>query len=124
MHPLCQQVHDLQPRNLLFHSLRQEMVHEIVAGYEKGYYAVGDRVLVRKEDAFIESIELNPAYLGNTKYCMPSIYLDRWGVQQTPVSSEEVLQHKIDSLKNDEEQAEYFLDGEGSIDDIEGDSRV
>lgn len=103
---------------------RQEPVHEIVAGYEKVYYAVGDRVLVGKEDAFIESIELNPAYLGKTSYCMPSIYLDRWGVQQTPVSAEEALQHKIDSATKDEDQAEYFLDGEGGIDDIEGDSRV
>lgn len=103
---------------------RNEAVHEIVAGYEKVYYAVGDRVLVGKEDAFIESIEPNPAYLGKTSYCVPSVYLDRWGVQQTPATSEEVLQHKIEKDAVDESQAEYFLEGEGSIDDIDGDTRV
>lgn len=103
---------------------RGEAVHEIVAGYEKVYYAVGDRVLVGKEDAFIESIEPNPAYLGKTSYTVPSIYLDRWGIQQTPTTSEEVLQHKIDQGEKDEAQTDYFLEGDGSIDDIDGDSRV
>lgn len=103
---------------------RNEAVHEIVAGYEKVYYAVGDRVLVGKEDAFIESIEPNPAYLGKTSFCVPSVYLDRWGVQQTPATSEEVLQHKIEKEAVDDSQAEYFLEGEGSIDDIDGDTRV
>lgn len=103
---------------------RNEPVHEIIAGFEKVYYAVGDRVLVGKEDAFIESIEPNPAYLGKTTYCVPSVYLDRWGIQQTPVSADEVLQHKVDQGIKDEEQAEYFLEGDGSIDDIDGDTRV
>lgn len=103
---------------------RNEAVHEIIAGYEKVYYAVGDRVLVGKEDAFIESIEPNPAYLGKTTYCIPSVYLDRWGVQQAAATSDELLQHKIEQDSKDEGQADYFLEGEGSIDDIDGDSRV
>lgn len=107
-----------------FSILRKEPVHEIVAGYEKVYYAVGDRVLVGKEDAFIETIEPNPAYLGKIGYCIPSVYLDRWGIQQTPTSGEEILAHQAAEGQRDEEQAEYFLEGDGDIGDIEGDSRV
>lgn len=107
-----------------FSILRKEPVHEIVAGYEKVYYAVGDRVLVGKEDAFIETIEPNPAYLGKIGYCIPSVYLDRWGIQQTPTSGEEILAHQAAEGIRDEEQAEYFLEGDGDIGDIEGDSRV
>jgi exodeoxyribonuclease V alpha subunit len=57
---------------------RGETVWEVVAGFNKLYLAVGDKVLVDKEDAVIIGIEKNPSYTG----AMPqaeSKYLDYWG---------------------------------------------
>ena len=52
--------------------------YEIVAGFFRHYFSVGDKVLYEKEDAEIVKIETNPAYSG-TK-CLPhSPTLDYWG---------------------------------------------
>ena len=56
-----------------------KLVHEIVAGFEKLYFSVGDRVLVEKEDAIILSIEPNLTYVGKA-FQLPSKYLDYWGM--------------------------------------------
>ena len=57
---------------------KQRLVHEIVAGYNKHYYAVGDLVLFDKEDAEIISISKNGTYIG--KRAQPaSLTLDYWG---------------------------------------------
>jgi len=55
-----------------------EVVHEIIAGFNKHYYAVGDRVMYEKEDATIISIAINGTYVG-ARYLEPSPLLDRWG---------------------------------------------
>lgn len=68
---------------------RGAVVHEIIAGFDKYYYAVGDRVLHDKEDAFIVAIEPNPAYL-KRDYQTPSVHLDRWGTQQAALSELEM----------------------------------
>lgn len=57
---------------------RDAIVHEIIAGYNKHYLAVGDRVLFDKEDAFITSISVNMQYLG-ARFQPASNKLDRWG---------------------------------------------
>lgn len=51
---------------------------EIIAGFKKGYYAIGDRVLWEKEDGEITDIQPNPAYTG-AKTQPAGVYLDRWG---------------------------------------------
>lgn len=43
---------------------RNALVYEIIAGFNKYYLAVGDRVLYDKEDAFITSIRKNGSYFG------------------------------------------------------------
>jgi exodeoxyribonuclease V alpha subunit len=53
-------------------------VHEIVAGFEKHYYAIGDRCMYEKEDAVIINIAMNGLYVG-AKYSEASPLLDRWG---------------------------------------------
>lgn len=53
-------------------------VHEIIAGFNKHYYAVGDRVMFEKEDAIITGIAMNGTYVG-AKYLEASPLLDRWG---------------------------------------------
>jgi exodeoxyribonuclease V alpha subunit len=52
--------------------------YEVIAGFVKHYFSVGDKVLYEKEDAEIIRIEHNPAYSGAK--CMPhSPTLDYWG---------------------------------------------
>ena len=54
------------------------LVHEVIAGFNKHYYAVGDKVLYEKEDATIIGINPNGMYAGKS-FIAPSQYLDRWG---------------------------------------------
>lgn len=53
-------------------------IHEVIAGFNKHYLAVGDRVLYDKEDAFIVAIRRNAEYLGKSP-APSSTQLDRWG---------------------------------------------
>lgn len=71
---------------------RKSVVHEVIAGFEKHYLAIGDRVLYDKEDAVVEDIRRNLTYLGKTP-SPPSVSLNRWGVLETELSLEE--QEKI-----------------------------
>jgi hypothetical protein len=53
-------------------------VYEIIHGWKKSYYSVGDKCLYEREDAIIESIIPNPQYVG----VMPrteSMDMDYWG---------------------------------------------
>jgi exodeoxyribonuclease V alpha subunit len=60
---------------------RNACVHHVIAGYTHWYLAVGDRVLVDKQDCIIRSIDRNPKYLGKLPI-EPSETLDRWGAYQ------------------------------------------
>jgi len=64
---------------------RDETTHEVIAGFVKHYFSVGDKVLYEKEDAVITKIETNPAYSG-AKCLPPSKTLDYWGFD--PVKQE------------------------------------
>lgn len=98
---------------------RGATVHEVIAGFEKHYLAVGDRVMYDKEDAVITDIKRNLSYLGKPVQ-PPSIYLDRWGTLQKPLTEEE-------KQKFVDEEGEFNLDaidkfiesfsGEGDKDD-------
>jgi hypothetical protein len=87
---------------------REAVVHEVIAGFEKYYLAVGDRVLYQKEDAFITNIAHNDEYLGK----MPQLgnkFLDRWGhlrtedmdadeIETTAVKSEEEVEFDLAAI--------------------------
>lgn len=53
-------------------------VWEIIAGWEKHYYAVGDKIMFNKLEGKIIKIYPNKSYVG-TPTLMPSKNLDRWG---------------------------------------------
>ena len=53
-------------------------VFEVIARYQKSYWAVGDRVLVDRREAIITRIEPTPGYSGPIP-CSPSKTMDRWG---------------------------------------------
>lgn len=61
--------------------MRQAVIHEVIAGYVKHYYAVGDKVLFNKEDYVITDIKRNISYLG-VRTVPATITLDRWGHEQ------------------------------------------
>lgn len=53
-------------------------VHEVIAGFNKYYFAVGDKLLIDKQEATILAITPNPRYLGKLPM-KPSKTLNRWG---------------------------------------------
>lgn len=57
---------------------RSGVTYEVVAGFMRHYFTVGDRILYDKEDAIIESIEPNVGYTG-AKPLVASSTLDYWG---------------------------------------------
>ena len=48
--------------------MTQKTVWEIIHGWKKSYYSVGDKVLYDREDAIILNIYPNPTYTGKTPY--------------------------------------------------------
>lgn len=54
------------------------LTYEVMAGFNKHYFSVGDMVLYDKEDAEIVEIESNQAYSG-ARVQPPSATLDYWG---------------------------------------------
>lgn len=57
---------------------RNSLTFQIIAGFQKLYLSLGDKILVDKEDAIITRIETNPAYSG-AFYLPASTTLDYWG---------------------------------------------
>ena len=58
--------------------LRDELTYEVVAGFNKHYFSVGDYVLYDREDAVISEIRTNYSYTG-ARFQKPSSNLDYWG---------------------------------------------
>lgn len=56
---------------------------EVMAGFSKHYFSIGDYVLYEKEDAIIENIAYNSIYTG-ASIQPESKYLDYWGTNQEP----------------------------------------
>jgi len=83
-------------------------VWEVIARYQKSYWAVGDRVLVDRREALITRIEPTPGYDGPITE-LPSCDMDRWGrivgahSDHNPTATEE----EIKRLQN--EKAEDIL---------------
>ncbi|CAM6053478.1 unnamed protein product [Sphagnum tenellum] len=81
---------------------RNAPVHEIIAGFNKHYYAEGDRVLFDKEDAVILKITRNTGYFGKTPQTA-SVDLARDGSYIRDLSEEE-------KNKSAEEEALFMED--------------
>lgn len=94
---------------------RGATVHEVIAGYNKHYLAVGDRVLYDKEDAFIVSINRNVDYFGKSPQ-PGSQWLDRWGSLQKQLTAEEKLQAEMEASELSEDALERMMaEAAGSI---------
>jgi exodeoxyribonuclease V alpha subunit len=67
---------------------RNEVTWEVIARYQKSYWAVGDRVMVDRHEAIITSIKHQHGYDG--KLPQPeSKELDRWGVSPNSATGQE-----------------------------------
>ena len=88
---------------------RGAVVHEVIAGFEKHYLAVGDRVLYDKEDAEIVEIKRNLNYMGKN-FQHPHVMLDRWGALQQELSAEEQKQQEEEDNQADFEAVAAFME--------------
>jgi exodeoxyribonuclease V alpha subunit len=104
-------------RHIANHIARKRglMTYEVIAGFNKYYFTVGDKILYEKEDASIVSIERNPTYTGKWPQ-PPSDRLDYWGTVQVAEGESE---HHIDSTESDQD-IDIMLAGLSADDDEEG----
>lgn len=116
---------------------RKAIVHEVIAGFNKVYMAVGDKVFYEREEAVITAIKINAMYAGRAVK-EASEFLDRWGHNTmgsaTQVSGDEPIDDvemllNIDIGSSDDErknQASHVIELKklGDLDDekIEADS--
>ena len=71
--------------------------YEIISGFNRLYFSIGDKVLYDKEDATVLNITPNPSYSGaHTKPHSPT--LDYWGFDSIARKSEEVTDEQVDFL--------------------------
>jgi exodeoxyribonuclease V alpha subunit len=82
---------------------RNATVFEIIAGFNKFYYAVGDKILCDRQESVIEEIRINDQYVG-TLPIPPSPLLNRWGMYDIE-NQEQKGEIKEQSL----EEVEEFL---------------
>lgn len=92
---------------------RNEVTYEVMAGFNKHYFSVGDRILYDREDAEIVSIEPNSVYTG-ARVQKPSRNLDYWGYN--PKADEERGSEDGD-LFDDEIDIDAVLDAVSSDND-------
>lgn len=71
-------------------------VVEIIHGWKRSYYSVGDKCLYDKEDAIILAIEENPQYVG-MKPREPSFELNYWG-QGTGAEAHDDIDQFLDAV--------------------------
>lgn len=94
---------------------RDATVHEVIAGFNTYYLAIGDRVLYDKEDAIIISIRNNGTYLG--KSTQPaSVNMDRNGHVEGGLTDTEKKQQEGDLEEFNLEAIESFM--EGSLEEV------
>lgn len=75
------------------------IVHEVIAGFNKFYFAVGDKLLIDKQEAIITRIEKNYRYLGKRPQ-QASATLNRWGNggKAGSIFDDDVTDEQIDLL--------------------------
>lgn len=73
------------------------IVWEIIAGFNKHYFSVGDLVLYDKEDAEIVDIKRNGLYIGK-RAMTESPTLDYWGFDNTPPDAPAATEFDLDNI--------------------------
>jgi hypothetical protein len=87
-------------------------VWEVVAGFNKHYFSVGDKVMYEKADGIITKIETNPLYSGSKLVRAPSPSLTYWGMETSRAKKEQ-----NSGVENAEFDDTDFLLGQAAISD-------
>lgn len=64
-------------------------VYEVVAGFDKHYFSVGEKIMYERNDGIITKIEPNPLYAGSKLVRKPSKTLTYWGMETSSQRKEE-----------------------------------
>lgn len=98
---------------------REATVFEVIAGFNKYYVAVGDKILVNKRFGVITRVTKNGSYFGIPPQ-EPSVHLNRWGYntehhakKMAAASSIDDIDSLLASLEDVEDrknQASHFID--------------
>lgn len=75
---------------------KEREVYEVIAGFNKHYFAIGEKVLFEKEEGWITDIQPNPAYLGQA-YQPANRSLNYWGIA-SEVSEADDLDFDLDAV--------------------------
>jgi hypothetical protein len=94
--------------------MRNAVVHEVIGGYNKYYLAIGDKVLVNKQEALIEKISPNGQYVGKTPID-PSVSMNRDGHYEKEDGKELILK----SEEMHAEDLENLLIATSALDDVD-----
>lgn len=86
----------------------KRVVYEVIAGFRKEYFSVGDKVLYDKEDAIITKIEKNPVYEGAPPQ-PEGLWLDYWGYNAGCENGEEHHLKEGDEGYNAEDDIDFML---------------
>lgn len=89
---------------------REAMTYEVMAGFNKLYFSVGDKILYDREDAEIIDIQPNPAYSGG-RIQPPSKTLDYWGHNPNLASESNYASYDPDA------DVDFLLDAVASSDE-------
>ena len=89
-------------------TMREAIVYEIIAGMNKQYFAVGDKVMWQKEEYKVTEIVANAQYLGKRPQ-EPSALLDRWGCLQT---AKQTSMHTVAQEETNGNNIQTFLDSD------------
>lgn len=87
-------------------------VWEVVAGFNKHYFSVGDKVMYERADGIITKIETNPLYSGSKLVRAPSPTLTYWGMETSRAKKEQ-----NSGVENAEFDDTDFLLGQAAISD-------
>jgi len=98
---------------------RKAVTHHVIAGFIHWYLAIGDRLLVDKQDCVIRGIERNLKYVGKVPL-EPAETLDRWGayqdtkehhhLEESDEDIDDMLQRMSDAMVEDKtNQASHVL---------------
>lgn len=95
----------------------ERTVWEVIHGFKKSYFAVGDKVLYDREDAVITNIYANPSYTG-ARAQAESKLLDYWGNKKKFPADKE-----SNTSEEDEDDVDFLL-AQVAIQRAEDDERV
>ena len=96
--------------------VNQRTTYEVVAGFNKHYFSVGDKVLYDKEDAEITEVSIHAGYTG-AKFQACSKHLDYWGHNPKAMEEYHASKDKIATEEDTDADIDFLLEACESSED-------